>query len=383
MSQTVPFLLTDTTEVVSVMREKDFKRIINALEKDEDLLITGVPGSGRHILIQEAAHQAKVKVLKIDCIQTINKETFIKQLCHSIIQTFKNETSLTFLQQWHTNFAKNLFDFQLAANNRQKLELAQSQNKKTGEEKDKFLFQAFETLIELPQKLAEVLEQRMVLILENFSHIRSWDRKDHEWEVYLKNTINKHELVSYVIVATISEINTKIEGIENNQKKLVHINLSPLKEENLTSWLDKKGLFFNEEGRKLFLNTVEGHLGDAQTLVRRLKATHTSNEEIGKEQVQKVVDDLLEDLSVVFESLLLLLPPSQVQVLECLALNPTETPYSRQYTQKHNLLRGGSLQNAILGLQEKGLLYNSDENYRITLPLLSQWIKKRLKQDIY
>jgi hypothetical protein len=382
MSQTILSPSPDTTSIVPLLREKEFKRIINALENDEDLLITGVPGSGRHILIQEAALKANVKVLKIDCIQAINKETFLKQFCQSIIHTFKNEKSLNSLQEWHMNFGKNLFDLNLDNNNSLQLELMQTLNKKTGVEKDNLLLQAFEVLIALPQKLAEDLKQRVVLILENFSYIRSWDRKNHKWEIYLKNTINKQELVSYAIVATISEMNTKI-GNENNQKKQILINLSPLKKENLISWIDKKGLSFDKEGQKLFLDTVEGHLGDAQTLVRRLEAIYSRNEEIGKEQIQKVVDDLLKDISVIFESLLLLLPPSQVQVLECLALNPTDTPYSRQYTQKHNLLRGGSLQNAILGLQEKGLLYSSEEKYRITLPLLTQWIKKRLKQDNY
>ncbi|BAY14242.1 ATP-binding protein [Calothrix sp. NIES-2098] len=381
MSQTIQFPSPDTNSAVPIMRENEFKRIINALENDEDLLITGVPGSGRHILIQQASRQAYVKVLKIDCIQAINKETFIKQLCQGIIHTFKGEEALNRIQKWHINIAKNLFDLNFDANNRLQLGLAQSQNKLTGHEKDKFLFQAFGVLIKLPQELAEALKQRIVLILENFSHIRSWDRKDHIWENFLKNTINKQQLVSYVVVATISEVNIKTGVDENNQSTVVHINLSPLKEDSLICWLNKRELSFNEEGLKLFLNTVEGHLGDTQTLVRRLEATYAPNEQIGTEQVQKVVDDLLKDLSVVFESLLLLLPPSQVQVLECLALNPTETPFSRQYTQKHNLLRGGSLQSAILGLQEKGLLYNSEEKYRITLPLLTQWIKKRLKQD--
>ncbi|MBS9395196.1 MAG: ATP-binding protein [Dolichospermum sp. LBC05a] len=381
MLQTIAFPGHNTNSMIQTLREDEFNCAINALEKDKDLLITGVPGSGRHSLIQEAALKANVKVLKIDCIKAINQEIFIKQLCQNIMHTFKNELSLNMIEQWYTDPVKKIFEFKLDDKKRLQIELSPTQNKLSEKEKNTSLFEAFKVVIDIPQKLAEVLKQRIVLILENFSHIRSWDRKDHKWEIYLKNTINKQELVSYVIIATTSEINTKIKEERNNQKELIHINISPIKKNSLITWLDKKGLSFNKEGLDLFLNTVEGHLGDANTLVRRLQAVYTFDQEIGKEQIQKTVNELLEDMSVIFESLLLLLPPTQVQLLECLALNPDKSPYSRELTNKYSLLRGGSLRNAIFGLQEKGLLYSSEEKYRVTLPLLSQWIKKRIQQD--
>jgi hypothetical protein len=74
----------------------------------------------------------------------------------------------------------------------------------------------------------------------------------------------------------------------------------------------------------------------------------------------------------------MLLPASQVQLLECLALDPTEKPQSREYIIKHNLARGGSLQGALTGLQQKGLIYGSKQGYRLALPLLALWIRQRL-----
>ena len=87
---------------------------------------------------------------------------------------------------------------------------------------------------------------------------------------------------------------------------------------------------------------------------------------------------MLQDLSMTFASLLMLLPASQVQLLQCLALDPTQKPQSREYIQKHGLFRGGSLQGALSGLQQKGLIYGSQQGYRLALPLLALWIRQRL-----
>jgi len=59
---------------------------------------------------------------------------------------------------------------------------------------------------------------------------------------------------------------------------------------------------------------------------------------------------LVQDLSVTFEVLLLLLPPTQAKLLEGLALDPTDSPQSNHslitisnnYTKKHCFSRGGS-----------------------------------------
>ena len=64
----------------------------------------------------------------------------------------------------------------------------------------------------------------------------------------------------------------------------------------------------------------------------------------------------------------MLLPANQVHLLECLALDPTEKPQSREYILKHGLSRGGSLQGALTGLQQKGLIYGSEQGYKLALP---------------
>ena len=77
------------------------------------------------------------------------------------------------------------------------------------------------------------------------------------------------------------------------------------------------------------------------------------------------------------ETLLLMLPPRQAKLLTCLALDPTDKPHSREYVKKHNLYKGGTMQGALLGLQQKGLIYDVHQSYKVALPLLRLWIWKR------
>ncbi len=171
------------------------------------------------------------------------------------------------------------------------------------------------------------------------------------------------------------------------------VSLPPLPDDELRAWIESAmeslGLKVDPESQAiaLFLSYVQGHLGDAIALARRIWldcriscSLDGSREEgiIQAHHVHRSALALAEDLSLTYEPLILLLPPSQVQVLESLALDPTDSPHSREYIRKHNLSRGGSLQGALASLEHKGLVYGSKYGYRIALPLLGFWLKHRI-----
>ena len=167
-----------------------------------------------------------------------------------------------------------------------------------------------------------------------------------------------------------------------------------------------KGLNFQQDALELFLDSVQGHIGDAIALARRLwleyrvealgiedwdsnislekKATsyplptNFAKNLIQFHQVHRSILSLIQDLSQTFESLLLLLPPIQARVLESLASDPTDSPHAKEYIHKHQLSKGGGLQGALLGLEQKGLIYGAKLGYRVALPLLALWLKQRL-----
>lgn len=352
-----------STSLELIGRSAEFQRIVEVLAEDGDLLIVGVPGSGRRTLVRSAAQAVKAIVLEVDCIRATDGERFLQLLAETISQSFEAAE----INAWLDNTARELFAFHPQDG---KLKLLRSLNQKQ-------LWQAFEILIELPQQLVTGSDQRVILILQSFPHIRSWDR-NNLWEGTLRREIKRQDKVSYILIATIGETSNQTDY------PLETVQLAPIANEVLALWtreiLQTQGLTFDSRSKalQLFINAVQGHIGDAMALIRRLQILRRSDNMITEQEVEQAISGLLKDLSITFESLLMLLPANQVHLLECLAIDPTDKPQRREYIQKHGLSRGGSLQGALIGLQHKGLIYDAEHGYKLALPLLALWLRQRL-----
>jgi hypothetical protein len=356
-----------------VGRQAQFQRITQVLARDGNLLIVGVPGSGRRTLVRRAAREVGVKILEVDCIRVTDGQRFVQLLCESIDQTFQGATAQALMREWIERKAPELFILKDEGSGTQRLKPTRTQSQEQQ-------WRAFEGLLALLQGLAQSSGERVVLILESFPHIRSWDRNG-VWEKFLREEIERQTQVSYVLVATIAEISIHPDEPGNH---LEIVQLAPLADDVVAAWVQEvlhtEELTFDPRSQalELFVNAVQGHLGDASALVRRLKSVRVSDGLIRDWHVQQAIQELLADLSMVFESLLMLLPANQAHLLESLALDPTDKPQSRDYINKHYLSRGGSLQGAIAGLQHKGLIYGSEQGYRLALPLFALWLRQRL-----
>lgn len=362
-------------------RQAELRQVAQILAEDGDVLLAGVPGIGRRTLIRAAAKQCKAKVIEIDCLRATDYRRFLDLVAAAILETFDSTQELELIHSWSKN---QPFTLQ-SAQGRFGLVWHLSAGKEWA------LLQA---LLTLPQRLAEWLDCRVVLVFLNFPHLRSWDRGG-KWENYLREEIQRQSRVSYALIATVAECWA-------DQSDLNVMSLSPIADTELAPWIGaamaSEGLKFEPDSQalSLFLSYVQGHFGDAITLARRIwieLGNHQRDKDpnfkdpnfkekfytlIQPHHVHRSALALVEDLSVTFESLILLLPNSQVRVLESLALDPTDSPHAREYIQKHNLSRGGGLQGALASLEQKGLVYGAELGYRIALPLLGFWLKHRL-----
>jgi hypothetical protein len=356
-----------------VGREQELQQVLQILSVDGDLLIAGVPGSGRRSIIRWAAHTIGAKVLEVDCMRATDGERFLRLLADSLMSVFAAPEELACIEQWMTEHPLSL---EQSANGQPRLVWHVAAG---GE------WSLLQTLLHLPQVLAQKLNCRVVMMFRNFTHIRSWD-KAGRWEAFLRQEIASHTHVNYALIATVAE-----PWMQDSSLQVV--SLPPLPDEELRAWIEavmmSQGLKFEPGGQAiaLFLSYVQGHLGDAIALARRIwhdcrdlcNLNGNQNEGlIQAHHVHRSALALVEDLSITYESLILLLPSSQVQVLESLALDPTDSPHSRDYIKKHRLSRGGSLQGALASLEHKGLVYGSRYSYRIALPLLGFWLKYRI-----
>jgi hypothetical protein len=353
-----------STSLQLIGRSLEFQRIVDILARDGDLLITGVPGSGRRTLVKVAAQEVSAVVLDIDCIRATDGERFLQLLAEAISQNWE----VNKIETWVQKNAKEFFIFSAKSKLKLLLPLDQKQ-----------LWQAFIILLDLLQVMATDLDQRVVLILQSFPHIRSWDRHSL-WESTFRQEVKAHPHVSYILLANIGETSHN----QDDNYPLETIQLAPLAKDVLAFWareiLHTENLKFDphSQGLQVFLDAVQGNIGDAMALIRRLSSLEHEQGLISEQKVQQVIEGMLKDLSITYESLLMLLPASQIHLLECLAIDPTDKPQSKEYIQKHGLSRGGSLQGALTGLQHKGLIYSAEQGYRLALPLLALWLRKRL-----
>lgn len=362
-------------------RQAELQRVSQILAADEDLVLAGVPGIGRCTLIRWAAKNCRAKVVEIDCLRATDYRRFLELLAEALIAVFEAPAERSLIQRWSQDQPLVL---QKSSSGRSRFVWHLSNGKE---------WASFQALLTLPQALAEWLDCRVVLVFQNFPHIRSWDRNS-KWEHYLRQEIQQQSRVSYALIATVAE-----RWVQ--QSDLQVVSLGPLADDDLALWLmetiAREGLKFEPDALSLFLSYVQGHFGDAIALARRVfervkdedrkmteelrslqPASLVSHSFIQPHHVHRGALALVEDLSVTFESLILLLPHSQVRVLESLALDPTDSPHAREYIQKHHLSRGGGLQGALASLEQKGLMYGAEHNYRIALPLLAFWLKYRL-----
>lgn len=369
-----------------VGRQAELNQVSSVLAADGDLLIAGVPGSGRRRLVRFAAQAVGARVIEIDCLRATHSEKFLSLLADGITSTFAAKDEVIVIQQLLEQWALDApYWLQFPG-----VEFPQF-NKNTTTTN---LWELFKALLLVPQAIAERLNCRVVIVFQNFPHIRTWDRSE-TWERYLRHEIQQQSRVSYALIATVAE-----SWVQQSEMQVVF--LGPVKREDLQPWLEEvslpQGLQFEPAALTQFLDAVQGNLGDAIALLRRIWMD-CQNQSLGltldspltpaakpqlisQQQVHTSTLTLVEDLSRTFESLLLLLPSSQIRVLESLALDPTDSPHSREYIQKHHLSRGGGLQGALASLQQKGLVYGPEYGYRITMPFLTVWLRQTMNQGL-
>lgn len=363
--------MTYSTPSLLIGRSAELQQVSQIFEADGDLMVAGVPGSGRRSLIRQAAQAVGAKLIDIDCLRATTSSRFLELLAEKILEVVVNPTELAWVEQWLSHSPVSLergiphFRLVWSIPNREE-------------------WQILRVLLSLPQSLAEHLDCRIVFVFQNFPHIRSWDRTG-QWETYLRQEVKQQSRVNYVIVATIVEPWVA-------ESNLQVFKLPPLPRQEMQAWVEDvfliKGLKFEVDALDLLLDYVQGHPGSAVSLVQRLWLDYRSESSdrwldappslIQLHHVNHATLSLVEDLSLTFESLLLLLPPIQARVLESLAIDPTDSPHARQYIRKHQLSRGGGLQGALAGLEQKGLIYGAEYGYQLAMPLMAFWLKHRL-----
>ena len=198
-------------------RQRELQTVSQILATDGDLLLAGVPGSGRRTLLHHAAQSVGARVIEIDCLRATDSNRFLQLLAEGILTAFQAAAELTLIQHWSQEQPVIL---ETAASGHARLVWHTAP-------KDEWLL--FQSLLALPQSMAERLSCRVVLVFLNFAHIRSWDRSE-KWQCYLQQEIQQQTRVSYALIATVAE-----SWVQDSNVQVVF--LGPLEDTALRPWL--------------------------------------------------------------------------------------------------------------------------------------------------
>jgi hypothetical protein len=334
------------------------------LSQDGNLWLLGVPGSGRRTFIESAVADVGGVVLYLDCLRTTDKYRFITLLAQSFLGGFGDlDEGLEWvgknLEHQQVNINPKTRQLSLVITTQRTLELD------------------FQKLLDLPQLIAERKQKRVVVFFNNFVHLDSWDR-DQSWQQQLRHRLDDLPDANYVLGFGLGGAPENIPAQENSDFEVLP--LLPLIPDLIRDWFDRH-FFLTPAALEDIVEIVRGHRSTAIALSYRLPEI-----KVETHHIQEALTGLLDDLNSTFEMLLMQLPSIQCRVLETLALDPTAHPQSNEYTQKHSLPRGGSLQGALTALVKKDLLYGPDRigddqqslAYQFCQPLLGLWIQRYL-----
>ena len=174
-------------------RQAELQQVSQILAADGDLLLAGVPGSGRRTLLRHAARLVGARVIEIDCLRATDSSRFLQLLTEGMIAAFQSSTQLALIQQWSQEqpiiletYSKRASASCLASYPKERMDTV---SKFTGAPTESW---------------PRVIACRIVLVFLNFSHIRSWDRSE-KWQRYLRQEIQQQTQVSYALIATVAE----------------------------------------------------------------------------------------------------------------------------------------------------------------------------------
>jgi hypothetical protein len=350
------------------MRENPLDRVrlreevAHDLNQDLNFWLLGVPGSGRKRFIEGAVQDIKGIVLYLDCLRATDKARFVSLLAQSFLAGYGAHTDGLAWVSRHLSHHRVQIDPRTC-----QLSLWVTQTRT--------LEQDFLKLLELPQIIAERRQQRVVVFLNNFVHLTTWDREER-WQQQIRAELDRLPDANYILGYGVSSGPNLTEAKERNFKV---VKLMPLAADPMARWFQEQ--FQLTEGALEYLLTLAaGHVGTALALARRLNSENCLDEST----IEQVASELLQDQAATFETLLRQLPAIQARVLETLALDPTPHPQSNDYTQAHGLPRGGSLQGALTALVKKDLLYGPDSlsadgtnlAYHFCQPFLGRWVQQ-------
>lgn len=356
-----------------VDRENELKILTNALLSRENILLYSPRRLGKSSLLKEVLLRIGDQriAIYVDLWECLTEVEIAEKLATSIINAAfsKIEKAAAVLKELITS-ARPLLTLEKDGSIGIKLEFI---------EKDKTLNET----LSLIENIAGKRKKKVIVVIDECQVIAEFE--GHRIEKVFRTVIQQQRMVTYVFSGSKQHV---LKAMVNQKtrsfyRQLRSMTLGPISIEAFKPFI-KKGFSkvggIDDDAIQEIYRFACGNPQRTQQICHFLFSKVQDGKKSSVEQVGRTVVELCLNLDKEFEDELdSIKNKRQRRILKALAIDPTEKPLSAEFIQKHSLGPPSSVQTALKGLIEKGVL---DDNYQFVDPLFKNWFVFKHKNVI-
>jgi len=347
-----------------VDRERELKTLINALLSGENILLYSPRRLGKSSLLKEAMKRIGDKRISIyvDLWECLTEEEIAEKLLAAIINvSYTTLEKATTAMKEMISSARPLLTVESDGSIGIKLEFV---------EREKTLKES----LSMMQKIAERRKKKVIVIIDESQVIAEFE--GHRIEKIFRTTLQEQKMVTYVFSG--SKQHTLKAMVTQKTRPFYHqlrpMTLGSITIDAFTPFI-KKG--FSKVGGvntaviKEIYRFASGNPQRTQQICHFLFSKAENDKRLVTDDVQQIVKEICLSLDKEFEDELDGIKNTrQRRILKALAIEGTQKPLSSDFLKKYSLGPASSVQTALKGLIEKGIL---SEEYEFIDPLFKMW----------
>jgi hypothetical protein len=356
-----------------VDRNQELKTILEAIRSGENLLLYSPRRLGKSSLLKEALRRVQKEriCVYVDLWECLTESEIAEKLASGIINaTYSTlEKAGSALKEFITS-ARPLITLEPDGGIGLKLDFFEQEK-------------TLKETLAMIESIAERKKKKAVVVLDECQVIAEFER--HRIEKIFRTVIQQQRMVSYLFSGSKQHV---LQAMVNQKTRPFYRQLRPMTLglipiDAFTPFI-KKG--FSQVGTiddstiAAIYRYGQGNPQRTQQLCHFLYVKAKEHAHLSPEVVDAVVVALCLDLDTEFEDEVDgIKNKRQRMILKALAIDPTGRPLSSEFLQRYTLGPASSVQTALKGLIEKGIL---DEQYEFVDPLFKAWFSLKYRKII-
>lgn len=349
-------------------RENETKRLIGALENGRNVTLIAPRRYGKTGLIHHVfnAISSEVQCIYLDIYALRNLTEFSKAFVASVVGAidtpvekmlssvacfFKScRPTITPQENGMPKFSIDVLPHQAEATLQEAFSYLQAKNRDVV-----IAIDEFQQILEFPEKGTEALLRGFVQSVPNIRFIFAGSRHHLMGEMFLSA---KHPFYQSTDIMSLDVINYEAYSTFA-EERFLNTN-QPFEKEAF------KALYDRFSGITWYMQTVMNRLWEQGTGLSSAK------------QIDKIVEELINDRALVFRDLYFSQTESCQNLLSAIARDgEAHGVFSGDFLNRHKLTAASTVRSALKSLEDKDLVYRTENGYIVYDRILAEWLKSR------